>query len=159
MKTITSKEFSKLIHDAEVCHVPGLLTEYLNATYSVMPDGNGKVLVCEEFETKLKRLTEHIGQGDLVWSNSHGFLLIIDLHPAINDDGHHYRALKTNIGDTGNIHISCHDRSVVVDSAACLRIRATTFDLPAINKLCFERYRMYARIVEIDTLLDTMKEK
>ena len=159
MEAITSKEFTKLIREAEVGKIQGVLTEYLNVTCKVVPADSGKVLVCDDFVTKIKSLTSEIRDGDLVWSRSDGFLLIIDLHPNINNDGNHYRALKTNIDATGGIHIACHERSIVVDKAACLRIRPTTFDLYAINKLSFERYQMYSRIIEIDTLLDTMKEK
>ena len=159
MKTITTKEFTRCVKDVDHGLVPGVLTEYLNATCAAMPDGNGKVMVSDDFEDKLKSLTSEIRQGDLVWSNDNGFLLIVDLHPKISNDGHHYRAFRTKIDSDGLVRIAGSLRSIVVDKSRCLRIRPTTFNLTDINRLSYERYQMYARITEIDTLLDAMKEK
>lgn len=157
-RAISSKEFRKKIEEAEQGRPAGIINEYLNVTGYVLSNSHGKVELPEDFDEKLKFITAKVELGDVVWAHGAGLYLIIDKHPKVNDDGHHFRGIKVSPSLTGSFELIVDQRSAVLADIGCLRVKHTSFDISRISDLCFERFKAFTRVVEINDELKLMKE-
>lgn len=133
--------------------------DYLRTAGLITNDRNGILSIDENCMDKVKFFTSEVQTGDITWNAMHGLLLIIDTRPAENNDGHHYRALKVKMTTDGEYQIIGEERSIVVNESETFRMKQSSFDIPAIDKLSYERYLAFTKIAKINAQLNDMKEK
>lgn len=121
-------------------------------------DGTMRIYTDADICNKTKKLISPISDGDLAWVYDLGFVLVIDTHPRVNNDGHHCRVIKVTMSDNGHYRIDSKCRSRITVDENMLRIRSTSFDLKQINKLTYERYKLFIRLAELNDALDAQTE-
>lgn len=131
---------------------------YLRTTGMVLTARSGVLNISEDCIDRVKYMVSPIENGDLVWNVNNGLLLVIDTRPAVNNDGHHFRALRVMTAPNGDLQIISDMRSEVVDDLDTFKLRATSFDIKTIDKLSYERYLAYCKINKINEQLSAMKE-
>lgn len=156
--------FRNMIHNALINKEQtntnyNLVFDYLRNSGYIVRSRDGYVETEDDIEGKLKEIVATIEEGDIVWERFGGTFLVLDKRPKINDDGHHFRVIKVAPTVDGSYTINGEERSIILEDRCLLRIRHTSFDMEAINKLSFERYQLYAKIADVNTSLCKMKEK
>ena len=153
-----ASEFRQKVTDLARGKDHNTIFEYLRTSGMVMNERGGVLSVEEDCLKKVEFFTSEVQVGDVVWNGTQGLLLVIDKHPAVNNDGHHYRALRVTTDTEGDYKILGDRRSIIIDDKESFRLKHTSFDMLEIERLSYERYVAFTRITEINKHLTEMKE-
>lgn len=153
-----ASEFRQKVVDLARGKDHNTIFEYLRTSGMVMNERGGVLSIEEDCLKKVEFFTSEVQVGDVVWNGMQGLLLVVDKHPAANNDGHHYRALKVTTNTDGDYMILGEQRSIIIDDKESFRLKHTSFDMAVIEKLSYERYVAFRRITEINKELTEMKE-
>lgn len=157
-KQITAVDFRNSVIELAKNKDHNTIFDYLRTTGMVINDRNGLLTIDDDCMNKVKFFTSKIEIGDAVWNAMCGIMLVVDTHPAVNNDGNHYRALFLSTDLDGHFKIDGSKRSAIITDALCFKIAHTSFDMKLVEKLSYERYLAYSRIAEINDQLNNMNE-
>jgi len=158
MLQVKASEFRKTVDELAKGKNHDSIFNYLRTLGMVVNARDGLLNIDNDCIDKLKFMVSEVEQGDIVWVPNHGMMLIVDKHPKVNDDGHHFRSLKVTTSEDGSYRILGEFRSIIIDDSEAFRIKHTSFDMVKIESLSYERYTAHTRIVQINDELSNMKE-
>ena len=156
---IAAAEFRRQVKDVAGSKA-NLVMLYLKTVGALSEANNGKINLVTNIDVvdRTKKLVMKIKDGDLAWVFDQGFVVVIDTHPRVDNDGHHCRVIKVKMNDDGVYSIDSSTRSNVVRDDTMLRIRSTNFDLRKLEELTYERYNLFARLAELNAQIEAIRE-
>ena len=135
------------------------LFNYLLAVGDISLDGNGLLSVCDDLETRIENAVKKVEVGSIAWSGENGMFLVLDAHPKVNDDGHHFVTSKVTLDQDGNYSLVVNEPLVVLEDIDLIFVKSSTFNTVEILRLYTERRKFAATVLEMTEKLKQMREE
>lgn len=158
---VKSKDLRSVIQNAAVGRLRNsdFLFNYLQTVGIVSLDTKGLISVSDDVEERIQRAVRKVEVGSIVWTGIRGLFLVIDSHPKVGDDGHHFVAVRVTTDEDGLYKLIPDEYPIVLEDIDLIFIKQSTFDIRSVVKFVEERTELVNKVIELTNTINSLREK
>ena len=106
---------------------------------------------------RIEKMLDPIAAGNIVLVFHEGMFVVIDIKPAANPDGNHFRGIKVALDEHGSWRIDTSSRSKVFSVSNTLNFATSKFDVPLLNQYSYDRYVAFNQVARLNDQLRELR--
>lgn len=117
----------------------------------------GDLVAEDSIVQRIGDMLNPITTGNIALVFNDGMYVVLDVKPAANPDGKHFRGMRVSMDQNGSWKVDTTTRSKVFSIQNALNFATSQFDIQALNEYSYDRYIAYTKIAQLDEKIEAMR--